>query len=261
MEAVILSIIFLAVVYWISRKPKEQVEYEKKLEENLADEFIIDPETGARLTLEQAESGHWIDHDNEHYQMPESEIDKLYTEEQKNIERAANLLKGDEDLKRTKFNDEQIERLEKTVILKKYDYWSYHYCFYNTELDYYVFLPTIELHQKVYTHFPDNLIETQIMFWINLKHDHGHYYLRQESTLESIFNHFNQEVRTFLKDYITIVQEPSDNALKLLQGIKKLENIPNLEIEVFNSDLLIKTRKWVTAEGLKNLHDVVKNVC
>ncbi|TXE15357.1 hypothetical protein ES692_17015 [Psychroserpens burtonensis] len=35
----------------------EQKEYDRKLKESLADEYIIDPETGTKLTLEQAESG------------------------------------------------------------------------------------------------------------------------------------------------------------------------------------------------------------
>ena len=53
----------------------------------------LDPETGAKLTLEQAESGHWINHDNEYKTTPESEIEKLYSEEAKNAERAINYLK------------------------------------------------------------------------------------------------------------------------------------------------------------------------
>jgi hypothetical protein len=252
------TLFFAVAILWMFKKPKEQIEYEKKLDGNLAEEYIIDPETGAKLTLEQAESGHWVDHTNEHLQMSESEIEKLYTEEEKNIERAANLLIGDIELKRTKFSDEQIERLEKTVILKKYDAWNYYYCFHNTQLNFYIFFPTVEIQQKVYTHYPDNFVETQIMFWIDLKQQHGHYYLRQKSTLESIFNHFNLDAKSFLKDYLTLVQEPSDNPLQLLRKVKPFEKIPNLEIEVSESDLLIKNREWVSTAALKKLLDAVK---
>ncbi len=48
----------------------ERKEYERKLKESLKDEFIYDPETGAKITLAEAESGHWIAHDNENRPMP-----------------------------------------------------------------------------------------------------------------------------------------------------------------------------------------------
>ncbi|QYA26684.1 hypothetical protein G3I01_14655 [Gramella sp. MT6] len=54
---------------------KAEREYEKRINESLADEYIIDPETGAKLTLEEAESGHWINHDNEYITIPEKEIE------------------------------------------------------------------------------------------------------------------------------------------------------------------------------------------
>ena len=46
----------------------------------MEDEYIIDPETGAKLTLEEAESGHWIAHENEFRTIPDSELNNLPTE-------------------------------------------------------------------------------------------------------------------------------------------------------------------------------------
>jgi hypothetical protein len=64
------------------------------MRQSLADEFIIDPETGAKLTLEQAESGHWLIRDNESREITEDAISKLPYEDEQTVERALNLLRA-----------------------------------------------------------------------------------------------------------------------------------------------------------------------
>ena len=73
---IIIAFIFVALIYWIFKNPKEYIEYEKQLNENLADEYIIDPETGTRLTLEEAETGVWKNKGAARYVMPEDEKER-----------------------------------------------------------------------------------------------------------------------------------------------------------------------------------------
>jgi hypothetical protein len=66
----------------LSYTTQSEREQEEIMKQSLDDEFIIDPETGAKLTLEQAESGHWLTHDNESKEITEDAISKLSYEDE-----------------------------------------------------------------------------------------------------------------------------------------------------------------------------------
>ena len=87
------SISIIAFTLWISmRKTKKEKQYEEYLEESLEDEHLYDPETGAKITLEQAESGHWINHDNEFKPIDLRGLEKFQTKEEKDSLKALNYL-------------------------------------------------------------------------------------------------------------------------------------------------------------------------
>ena len=129
-------------------KTQEQKDYERKLKESLEDEFIIDPETGAKITLEEAESGHWISHDNEFRTIPESDLEKLLTDGQKQIEIAINYLRKSKYFKRTELTEEQLSLFDRTKILTKYDNWTFSHPFsFENGI---VILPAPEIHGRTY---------------------------------------------------------------------------------------------------------------
>ncbi len=71
-------------------KTKTEIEYEKNLKKSLEDEFIIDPETGIKLTLEEAETGIWKTQHKENRIIPRLEIEELAFKEEKQVEIALN---------------------------------------------------------------------------------------------------------------------------------------------------------------------------
>ncbi|WP_459212230.1 hypothetical protein [Aquimarina rhabdastrellae] len=265
-EIVFYTVIGLFVFYvfsklhrFIFKGTNEEQEYHKKLKESLADEFIIDPETGAKLTLEQAESGHWIAHDNEFNTISEYEIDKLFTEEQKNAERGINYLKEQIEYRKQNLNDHQIQILEKTKILSKYDDWSYSNSFKITYCDGFIFLPAVRLNGHSY--YENDYHESQIMFWLKLNIDLGHYYLREKSKTEKIFELINSDDNFKLNNYELFTFKKTENIILLTNILKKIENEKGLEIEFFENNLFIKNTKFINTVDIFRIENIVKNIC
>ena len=89
----ILGIFFLIIimigVFSLFRKSREEAGEEKRAKERLRDETIYVPETGTRLTREEAEKGHFIAHDHLR-RKTEAELVQNYSWEQLQVERIRN---------------------------------------------------------------------------------------------------------------------------------------------------------------------------
>jgi len=252
----ILSVSFAVyMIVGIFRPTKTEKEVYKKIEENLEDEFITDPETGVRLTLEQAESGHWINHTNEFSTTPESEIEKLYTEEQKDAERAVNYLKGQTIYRKQKLQTSEIEFLGTTKILSKYEDWSYSDSFRMEYCTGYVFLPA------VFISGPIDYNESQVMFWIKLKENFGHYYLREKSSVEKFFDLIKSNDDLKLSGYESFTFEKTETMIPIMNILKRFENQKGLEIEFIQNNLLVKNNTLINQEDILRIEKIMKNVC
>lgn len=240
---------------------KAEQEYERKLKESLADEYIIDPETGAKITLEQAESGHWVTHDNEFNTMSESDIDKLYTEEEKDAERGVNYLKEKTDYRKQKLTEQELKILEETKTLSKYDDWSYSDCFRLEYANGFVFLPAVEIEDKGAGYFDSSYHESQVMFWLKLNYDAGHYYLREKTGVEKIFDLIKNDDDLKLKNYESFTFKKSANLINTIRILKEFEGCNGLEIEFMNDNLFVKSLKLVNLEDIMRIETVIKNVC
>ena len=267
-EVIFYVVIALLVLYFLSKPynfftkgSKQEQEYNKKLKESLAEEFIIDPETGAKLTLEQAESGHWIAHDNEFLTIPDSDIDKLFTEEQKNTERGINYLKEKTDYRKQKLTKQEIQILEETKILSKYDDWSYSNCYRLEYANGFVFLPAVKFIDKETGYVDNSYHESQIMFWLKLNIDFGHYYLREKSKVEKFFDLIKNDDDLKLKNYESFTFRKSTDLLKIIRILKSFEGSKGLEIELMDRNLFVKNQKLANLEDIKRIESVIKNVC
>ena len=239
---------------------KAEREYEKRINESLADEYIIDPETGAKLTLEEAESGHWINHDNEFITIPEKEIEKLHTEEQKDAERAINILRKSTEYKRYRFSESELEILENIKILSKYDDWSYSDCFKIEYCDGFIFMPAVVLIDKVPGYFETTYNESQIMIWVKLEGNSGHYYLREKTATEKFLDIFKNDDDLKMRGYESFTLKKSENLFKVNQTLKNLKNVKGVEIEIFENNLFLKTMKFINVEELLLMESIAKNV-
>ncbi|GAA3594660.1 hypothetical protein Q4Q39_06995 [Flavivirga amylovorans] len=233
-------------------RTKKEKEYDRKLKESLKDEYIIDPETGARITLEQAESGHWIAHDNEFKTIPESELDKLPTEGAKQAEIALNYLRESKDYRKTKFSKEQLSILEEIKTLSNYDDWSYS-DLYRFEGGV-VFLPSVEL--NIAGHYR----ESHLMFWVKINDISGHYFFREKSSSEKIFDLIrnDDEIKSDLYECFTI--KKSHNIIQIKRILESFEKEKGLEIEIINNNLFIKTLKLVSLDDVIRVEQILNNL-
>lgn len=87
---ILLIFILLIIGLICIPRSKEETEEEKRLDERLQDETIYIPGTGTRLTLEEAEKGLFIAHDNKLRIKTEEEIVRNYSWEQGQVERIRN---------------------------------------------------------------------------------------------------------------------------------------------------------------------------
>ncbi len=248
--------IYYFISVFIQSNSTEQKEYKRKLKESLSDEFIIDPKTGAKITLEEAESGHWIAHDNEFRTVPESNLEKLLTEDEKQAEIALNYLRENKGYKRNELTDEQFDVFDKTKILNNYDDWSYSnpFSFENGIL----ILPAPELHGMTY--YQDDYKESHLMFWKKIKKINGHYYLREKSSAEKLFDKFRNDDDLQLKDYESFIFKRSYDLIKINKLLENFDNQKGLEIEINDDNLFIKTFKLISVEDIKRIEKILKNV-
>lgn len=228
-------------------------DYEERLEKSLADEYIIERETGAKLTLEQAESGLWIKHDNELREMPESDIEKFPTDEERVVFRGLNYIKSSKNYIPNKISNKKVSTLEKLEILKKYDDWFYS--------DSYK-LASDDKKQLIIINIDDNgYKEPQLLFSIQLDFDTGHYYFRPKTKTEKILDKIRNDDEIKLKDFECFDYKKSLNTISLIKTIDKIDKKQDIEFEFFNNILYLKNRKLLSVAEVKILETILKNVC
>jgi len=254
---VILLIVLFFLHSWFFRTTEEEKEYERIRKESQKDDFIYNPETGTKITLEDAESGHWITHDNLNRIKGEKEIERNYSGKEKQIEKLVNHVKVSGYVFR-RLKDSELSFLEKTTILGKYDDWSYSGSFSNDSDKICVFFPTVLL--KSHDECQSNYIEPQILFWLKKEELSGHFYLREKSIFDSFVNLFkNDEIK--LDDYKVYVFKKSENMISLIRSLNVLSMEKELEIEIVEGNLLVKTLRSPSMEDFVRIERIIKTVC
>ncbi|KGO85952.1 hypothetical protein [Flavobacterium suncheonense] len=256
---VIIIGIVIAVFLWkvMTHKSKSEIEEENRLKESLSDEFIYDPETGTKLTLEQAESGHWIAHNNVNRIKDSDEIEQFYYDDEKEVEELKNYIKKTGNTYK-KLTNYQIELLEKTETLSKYDNWSYSSSFSNDNGNRFVLFPAVEItgnrHQSGYH-------ESQIMFWIKDEQLSGHFYLREKTNFEKLTDIFRNDDDIKLDNYESFTIKKSNNMLYIIKLLNFFKDEKGLEFEIYGDNLFIKTLRFPNMDDYLRIEKIIKNVC
>lgn len=238
--------LLVGLYIWLSKRSpqnKEYKEYERKLKESLKDEFIIDPETGIKLTLEEAENGKWLAHDNEFRTIPDEEINKITNVNEKQIQIALNYLRESRFFTKTDLTDLEVDKLIDTKILSGYDDWSYDDCYkFENGL---IFSPSVEWNRGEFYQ------ESHLMIWLKIQNIDGHYAFREKFASEKFFDTIRSDDEIKLKNYECFTIKKSFNIIKINSILSKIIPTKDLEIEIDNNNLFIKTRKLVSIEDIK----------
>jgi hypothetical protein len=259
-EIVFYIVIFLIVINLLSKlfkKSESEKEYERKLKESLSDEFLYDPETGAKFTLEQAENGTWIRHENYERIKSSEEIETYFEGSEKIVEEISNYLKS-KNYKPKKLSNSQIEVLENTKLLEKYSDWSYSNSFSFNEGKSFVFFPEVHIDQ---INRNINFRGHQIMFWTKIDNNFGHYYLREKELSEKFFDLLRNDDDFKMDGFEVFTISENKNIIQIINILKNFERETGIEIEINKDNLYLKTLKGPNLESFICLEDKIKNLC
>lgn len=235
-------VLVLCIVFGIyllfGRTTAAERETKKRLQDSLADEFIYDPETGAKITLEQAESGIWLLPDENTKKKNEEELKKYYSEDELKINEVTEHLKNN-NYTRNKFPKEDIHTLNETKILKRYDDWSYFESYSSIEKQIIAFFPNVELKKK--TRVENHYSEFHLMFWVKINNYGGHYYFKEKSSTDKIFDIIRNDDDIKLNNYESYVIKTGHNIVSIIRLIEQFDKLKGLEIEINGENLFIKT--------------------
>ncbi|RZJ67501.1 MAG: hypothetical protein EOO50_05820 [Flavobacterium sp.] len=234
--AIALIVIFIFVK--ILEPTKAEKEEERRLKESLSDEFLYDPETGARFTVEQAEKGTWIAHDNPKRIKSDEEINKYYSGSEIVVEQIANHLKS-AGCERYEFTEEEISILSETKMLSNYDDWSYSSVFRFPESDDLVFFPTVLVSNT--NRHGSFFRGQQMLFWLAVDHGFGHYYLRERRPFEKFFDLIKSDDEFEIDGMEVFTIAKSEEPLKTRHLLEKFALSQEIEIELNGSSLFVKT--------------------
>lgn len=148
-----------------------------------------------------------------------------------------------------------METLEDTYLLSKYSDWSYTNAFSMSENEI-VFFP----HVSIYGEGKGSISFTghQILFWLKIKDIFGHYFLKEKQLSDTITDFISNDSEFKFGDFKVYTIKSSKNRLQILTMLKPYETLTNVEIEIHNDNLFIKTTDGPTVSGFEALFNTIK---
>ncbi|WP_028979966.1 hypothetical protein [Sporocytophaga myxococcoides] len=254
--SIFLVFIVFIIVRGFMKNSKEAKEYHQHLEEGLKDEYITDPETGAKYTLEEVEAEQWVKLEPELISTAKTDINKLFNEEEIETEKALNHFRDNPQYRKVMLTEDQIKILGLTKILSKYKEWTYFSPFQIEYCSGILFFPTITVSSgpRSFSYM------TQCMVWIKLDKSYGHYYLREKTTTERLLDLIREDDEIKLTNYESFTINKTESSSQLNKIIEKLEGIEGLEIELIENNLFIKNTMQIDINEVTKIEKIIKNV-
>lgn len=251
---IVLFVFFLIVALFIfimlfGRKSKEEIDCDNKLKESLEEEYIIDPETQAKLTLEQAQSGIWNPDEVTYYS--ESDVENHYSDEFQKIKKAQFYLEKQESYTESELNEEDIELLNQIVLLSKYYDCNFTNIFTNNSTQTKIIFSWVEAEEiKGYSGI-------QLLFWVRIQNFNGHYFLSEKTKSERFALKLATKEALFFNDYYCEILKKSFSNEYEIGILEKCAAIQRIEVEILNDNLFIKTTDLASIEDIVKIEELL----
>lgn len=242
---VIFFVLTIAIIVYLSIniKTRSEREEEEKILRSLQDSYIYDPETNSKITLEEAESGEWEVNEDEFWERSEEDIRNFAYEEQKIEERALNVLRSSRRfLKAEPLADEEIDILQETKMLSRYDDWHYNNIFKFNEG--YILTPYVEGEYKV-------------LMWLKIFNIKGHYYFREKTKIEAFLDRIRVDDEIKIDNYECYTFKRSEQLPQVRILIKKISQFSDLEIEIKDENLFIISQRFLNREDIAKFEKIL----
>ena len=248
-SVVIISLLILKLAF--GKDDKEYTDYKEKLNKSLEDEYIIDPETGAKLTLEQAQSGHWNPEEVPYFS--EEDVAKHYSQDFQNMYATKYYLEQQEAYDTIELEDRFLEFISTKLIFAKYDTCSFAASFINKATQTKILFSWVEMLQSNYS-------EIQLLFWIKISNFNGHYYLTEKTKSEQIAIKLANKNALFFNDYYCDILKTSFSNGYELGILEKCAAEKRIEVEILNDSLFIKTIDLASINDINRIEQLIASL-
>ena len=248
-SVVIISLLILKLAF--GKDDKEYTDYKEKLNKSLEDEYIIDPETGAKLTLEQAQSGHWNPEEVPYFS--EEDVAKHYSQDFQNMYATKYYLEQQEAYDSIELDDRFLEFISTTLIFAKYDSCSFTAIFINKATQTKILFSWVEMLQSNYS-------EIQLLFWVKISNFNGHYYLTEKTKSEQIAIKLANKNALFFNDYYCDILKTSFSNGYELGILEKCAAEKRIEVEILNDNLFIKTIDLASINDINRIEQLIASL-
>lgn len=273
METRFIILISIVLIVFIINRLYVRADEKRKLslkdKKIISDKEIIsmfeDPLTGEKAKVSETQTNYEYSDEisdevvfyNEQRKTSEEVIDKYYTEGE--LEREFILIKNfllDNGYKFKFFSDSEFDFLEKTITFSSFEDWNSTDSYHKNQLSIFIANTTAKVYNSKYSSRTENY---SIVFWIKDFNFFGHYCFFKKPIVQNIIDVFIDEEKEIIKGYQTEIIKKShqENAIKDYFKTINFEN--DLEIEIIDSNIIIRITNFASRENLIKLFDSIKN--
>jgi len=273
METRFIILISIVLIVFIINRLYVRADEKRKLalkdKKIISDKEIIsmfeDPLSGEKVKVSETQTNYEYSDEisdevvfyNEQRKTSEEVIDKYYTEGE--LEREFILIKNfllDNGYKFKFFSDSEFNFLEKTITFSSFEDWNSTDSYHKNQLSIFIANTTAKVYNSKYSSRTENY---SIVFWIKDFNFFGHYCFFKKPIVQNIIDVFIDEEKEIIKGYQTEIIKKShqENAIKDYFKTINFEN--DLEIEIIDSNIIIRITNVASHENLIKLFDSIKN--
>jgi len=238
----------------------------KKEEKPLSNKEIIalldDPLTGEKMKVSETQNEYEYSDEivfyDENRRTSEHVLNKYYTEDG-DLEREFILIKNyllDNGFNFQIFSKSEIEFLENSITFTSFEDWTCTDMYHKNNLSFFIANTTSKAINSKYHYRNEN---TNIVFWVKDFKFSGHYCFIKQPIIQNIVNVFIDENTEIIKGYKTEIIKKSAQEKVIKDYFKNLNSSFDLEIEVFNSNIIIRMMNVASYENMIRLLNSLKN--
>lgn len=263
----VVIIIFIINRLYVRFDEKRKIELKNKIipTDKEIMELLEDPLTGEKAKVSETQNIYQYSDEvsdeivfyDEQRKTSEAVIDKYYTEGE--LEREFILIKNfllDNGFKFKFFSDSEFDFLDKTITFSSFESWNSTDSYHKNQLSIFIANTTAKVYNSKYSSRTESY---SIVFWIKDFNFLGHYCFFKKMIIQNIIDVFIDEEKEIIKGYQTEIIKKSyqENVIKDYFKTINIEN--DLEIEIFNSDIIIRITNDVSLENLIKLFGSIEN--
>lgn len=274
METRVIILLSIIIIVFIINRLYVRADEKRKLalkdKKTFSDKEIIsmfeDPLTGEKAKVSETQTNYEYSDEisddavfyDKHRRTSEYVLNKYYSEDG-DLEREFILIKNhllDNGFKFKLFTDSELDFLEETITFSSFEDWHCSNSYHKNQLSVFIASIKAKSNNSRYSSRTENY---SIVFWIKDFNFFGHYFFFKKPIVQNIIDVFIDEEKEIITGYQTEIIKKSfqENVIKDYFKTINFEN--DLEIEIIDSNIMIRITNVASHENFIKLFDSIKN--